>query len=320
MTYLYESNFAEHIQEFITQKRAMGYSYKDYAKTMSNFDQFCRERFPKETLLSKEICYAWALDSKYEPRLRGRLSPIREFARYLNRTGEQAYIVPGELSRKDTRHLPHIYTETEIASMWRAFDETRPRRDLPVRHLVTPAIFRLIYCCGLRPCEARRLKVEDVDLLRGRFNILESKGHKSRIVIMGDDVAAYLGEYDRQVSTCMPDRTIFFPNSNGGVYARSWLDKEFHIARAKTKIAQFGDNIPRVYDFRHSFATHRLYQWMREGKDLDAMLPYLSAYMGHVSITSTYYYIHLVPGIFETMSGTDYSKLENLIPEVEDDE
>jgi integrase len=55
---------------------------------------------------------------------------------------------------------------------------------------------------------------------------------------------------------------------------------------------------------------------MRAGEDMDAKLPYLSAYMGHVSITSTYYYIHLVPGVFSEMSGADYSALEKLIPEV----
>jgi integrase len=320
MTYLYESNFAVRIQEFIAQKHAMGYSYKDYEKTMSNFDRFCCERFPEEMFLSKELCHTWALDSKYKPGVRGRLSPIREFARYLNRIGEPAYITPGALSKKDVRYLPHIYTELEIAAMWRAFDETKPLRNLPVRHFVTPAIFRLIYCCGLRPCEARRLKTENVDLRRGRIDILESKGHKSRIVVMADDVAAYMSEYDKQVSERMPNRTIFFPNSKDGVYSCLWLNTEFNIAKVKAGITQFGDNVPRVYDFRHSFATHRLYRWMREGKSLDAMLPYLSAYMGHVCITSTYYYIHMVPGIFETMSGADYSRLETLIPEVEDDE
>ena len=59
---------------------------------------------------------------------------------------------------------------------------------------------------------------------------------------------------------------------------------------------------------------------MREGKDVSAMLPYLSVYMGHVRISHTCYYIHLVPGLLETMSGIDYSGFENLLPEVECDE
>ena len=320
MTYLYESRFSERIQDFIAQKHALGYSYNDSAKTMDNFDKFCLERFPFDTVLSKEICHAWALDSKYKSGIRGRFSPIREFAKYLHSIGETAYILPMELKNETSRRLPHIYTEAEIAALWQTFDETPVRKGLPVRHLVVPAIFRLIYCCGLRPCEARRLNVSDVNLHSGKIDILESKGHKSRIVVMADDVKAYMKDYSHQVSQSMANRAVFFPSSDDTVYTRVWLNREFNNAIAKTEITQFGLNIPRVYDFRHSFATHRLYQWMRDEKDLEAMLAYLSAYMGHVNITSTYYYIHLVPGIFAKMSGADYSRLENLIPEVEDDE
>lgn len=320
MTYLYESNFAERIRCFLAQKHALGYSYTDNEKIMSNFDHFCREQFPSETALSKELCVSWVQDSKFKTGTRGRISPIREFAKYLISIGESAYIVPMELRIENPRRLPHIYTETEIAALWRAFDETLPRKDYFTRHLVIPAIYRLIYCCGLRPCEARRLKTADVDLRHGKIYIHESKGHKSRIVIMEDDVTGYMAEYDKQVLRLMTQRENFFPGPKGGECTKTWLNREFNNAKEKAKTSQFGDNIPRVYDFRHSFATHRLYQWMREGKDLDAMLPYLSAYMGHASITCTYYYIHLVPGIFAEMSGADYSHLESLIPEVEEDE
>lgn len=67
-------------------------------------------------------------------------------------------------------------------------------------------------------------------------------------------------------------------------------------------------------------ATHRLYHWMCEGKDLNAMLPYLSAYMGHAQLSDTYYYIHLVPGLMEEMSDFAFSSAEVLLPEVETDE
>lgn len=50
------------------------------------------------------------------------------------------------------------------------------------------------------------------------------------------------------------------------------------------------------------------------------MLPYLSAYMGHAQLSDTYYYIHLVPGQFEIMSGIDLSRYEVLLPEVDYDE
>ena len=59
---------------------------------------------------------------------------------------------------------------------------------------------------------------------------------------------------------------------------------------------------------------------MREGKDLNAMLPYLSAYMGHSKLSDTYYYIHLAPGLLEEMSGFALSSAEAFLPEVGTDE
>lgn len=56
---------------------------------------------------------------------------------------------------------------------------------------------------------------------------------------------------------------------------------------------------------------------MKEGKDLTACLPYLSAYMGHAQLSDTAYYIHLVPEFFPQMAQMDMGKFECLIPEVE---
>ncbi len=102
------------------------------------------------------------------------------------------------------------------------------------------------------------------------------------------------------------------------MYGKVGLDKTFRLVKKKAGIATSGEHSPRLYDFRHTFATHRLYRWMKEGKDITAMLPYLSAYMGHAQLSDTHYYIHLVPGLFEKMAGFDYSISEKLLPEVED--
>ena len=74
----------------------------------------------------------------------------------------------------------------------------------------------------------------------------------------------------------MPEREPFFPNSEGGFYGKRGLEKTFRQVLKKAAITGTGRRSPRLYDFRHTFATHRLYRWMREGKDLNAMLPYLA--------------------------------------------
>lgn len=149
---------------------------------------------------------------------------------------------------------------------------------------------------------------------------MESKGHKSRIVMMADDVTEMCRRYDETVSKIMPGRELFLPNSEGNIYGKVGLEKTFRIVKAKAGIEMSGEHPPRLYDFRHTFAMHRLYQWMHDGKDVTAMLPYLSAYMRHEQLSDTYYYIHLVPGLFEKMAGFDYSASDYLLPEVECDE
>lgn len=318
----FESLFAERLRGFVQQKNAVGFPYHESSRLLLDFDQFCLDRFPSETVLTKEICLAWAVrkDTEGNNTFRNRLMPVREFARYLNRCGELAFVLTPNFAKKGPRHIPHIYSEEEITALWDVLDHLRPRKGYPIRHFVFPTLIRLLYCCGLRPCEARKLRVADVDLEKGRLDIVESKGHKSRIVMMADDVTEICRRYNETVSKIMPGRELFFPDSNGNIYGKVGLEKTFRIAKAKAGIGTSGEYSPRLYDFRHTFATHRLYQWMHEGKDVTAMLPYLSAYMGHAQLSDTYYYIHLVPGLFETMAGFDYSASEHLLPEVEYDE
>lgn len=48
---------------------------------------------------------------------------------------------------------------------------------------------------------------------------------------------------------------------------------------------------PRIHDWRHTFAVHRLLAWYRDGEDVNARLPALATYMGHVDISSTQVYL-----------------------------
>jgi len=49
-------------------------------------------------------------------------------------------------------------------------------------------------------------------------------------------------------------------------------------------------------NYRHAFALRVLLRWYRApGVDLQAKLPLLATYMGHVSIASTEYYLPLIP-------------------------
>jgi len=318
----FSGHFSEKLTSFISEKHSLGFSYGESSRVLSLFDRFCAECFPNETALTKEVALAWAhrRDDETAAAFRARLTPVREFARYLNRTGENAFVLSQKYAKKPHRPIPHIYSQSEIAAIWSAADSIAPAYRSPTRHIVLPAILRVLYCCGLRPAEARKLRMEDVDLDHGKISVMESKKHADRIVMMADDLADYCRAYDRRMKLISPQREFFFSKADGSVFTRVWFSASFQKLREDTGITTTGTSLPRLYDFRHTFATHRLYQWMREGKDLMAALPYLSAYMGHVHLSDTYYYIHLVPGQLKAMSGYDFSKYEALLPEVECDE
>jgi integrase/recombinase XerD len=319
MTPMFVSAFAGSLRGFVDQKRALGHPYAGSIDILRQFDAMCSLEFPGRADLAQDICTAWAVKRPTEGRnaLRNRTAAIREFARYLTRLGESAYLLPPTLTRKGPRHVPHVYTPDEIAAIWQAAEDTPPLPGYPIRHLVIPAILRLIYCCGLRPVEARTLPVNAVDLDRGRIDIAESKGHNSRQVWMADDLTTYCRAFHAQARRLLPERTAFFSDSHGNAYTKVWLDKTFRTVRAQAGITPCGKHQPRLYDLRHSMATHRLYQWARQGKDLAAALPYLSAYMGHAQPSDTYYYIHLVPDTAQPIAADMFSAL---LPEVDSHE
>ena len=320
--YTYYSNFAERINAFIDYKRALGYAYDDSSCILREFDLMCSEKFPEKTELDRELGLAWLerKSTEAEGGHRNRVMVIREFAKYLCSIGESAYLIPISMTRKPKRYTPHIFTDSELTAFFKAADSFIPHEQAPARHLVVPTFFRTVYCCGLRPSEARLLLTENVDLDRGILNIIESKGHKDRLVPMSEDLCMLLYRYDRKVSEIFPDRKNFFPRYDGnGAYTKHWTEKIFRCCFSMAGITNFEGARPRVYDFRHTFATNCILRWAREGKNIDSMLPFLSSYMGHVQPDDTAYYIHIIPELYKHTTKLDIASFEALLPEVQNE-
>jgi integrase/recombinase XerD len=247
-----------------------------------------------------------------------RITPVRQLAKYMNRMGIEAYVIPPGIPGKMIRYVPHIFTDQELQAFFAEIDQCAVSPySPPARHLIIPVIFRLLYCCGLRSSEARLLNVEDVDLENGQLTIRHSKGDKDRNVMMSEEVLNLCRIYHSKVSRVFPNRVVFFPNQYGKHYHHSMIDYWFHLFWNKTGMTNISSgNPPRVHDFRHTFAVKRLNLWVQEGKDLNACLPYLCMYLGHAHLTATDYYLHFVPEFFPLFKKKTLEKCVNLIPEV----
>ena len=321
MSYVYQSHFRQHIEGLVAQKHALGYPYRGSEGYLRQFDQMCLNEFEDETALTKEIGQKWGTirDTEKRASFQNRMAPIRELAKYMLRLGINAYIVePMTIPDKVKRPIPHIFTDSELSAFFSAADRLEYNERGKIRHLIVPVIFRLMYCCGLRPHEARLIKKESIDFPTKMLKIPESKGHKDRMVIMSDDVSRMVEKYLSLTQKRFSENEYLFPNWRvNSFFSSRWLWQMFRLCWDTSGINGFSGNRPCPYSFRHTFATKRLYAWMKEGKDLDAYLPYLSAYMGHAHFSHTAYYIHLVPEFFPQMAQMDLSRYAELIPEVD---
>ena len=277
------------------------------------------DNYPDETVLTKEIAMHWAEKKQDEHvnSLLRRITPLRQLAKYMNSIGIEAYVIPPGIPGKQTRYVPHIFTDQELQAFFAEIDRCAVNPCSPARHLIIPVFFRVLYCCGLRSSEARLLNVEDVDLETGKLTIRQSKGNKDRNVMLSEEVLNLCRIYHAKVSRIFPDRIAFFPNQCGEFYNDSRIDCWFHLFWNKTGITNSSSgNPPCVHSFRHTFAVKRLNLWVQEEKDLNAYLPYLSMYLGHAHLTETDYYLHFVPEFFPLFKEKTLEKCANLIPEV----
>jgi len=317
----FHSRFQKYLVGFLEQKRALGYVYSSGERNLRNFDSFCVDCYPSESTLTKNIALKWAEAKETEgtSTRRARIAPIRELAKYMNSIGVGAYVIPSHLLSRALRPIPHLYTPEELSAIFSVLDRLQISHRSSIRHLVIPVMFRMIYCCGLRPKEGRDILRSNVDMKTGQIVIQETKKRKDRVVVLSTDMLKLCRQYDQKINAVFPERQYFFPNFDKNAYSARWQAETYQQCLKKTAMS-FSGNRPRIYDLRHTFATNVLFRWMKEGKDMNVYLPYLSAYLGHENFSDTAYYIHLVPQYFSQISDMCLSKHSHLIPEIENED
>ena len=298
--------------EMLEVKASLGYKKATYAPSyILPFIEFCSDAYPNAPEITKEMFDHWLLNKEFRTDNSRRLAiiNIRHFTRYLNAIGKNTYIPSAEYNVKAQRYQPYIFTDSELLLLFDSIDSITNRIDYETYHpeLILPVMFRLELCCGMRPSEPRNLKVEDVDLRTGDIFIRKSKLGKDRHIIMSEDMRWLCAEYDRRVGK----REWFFQAPDGAQILWSWTKHNFDRAWKKSGLAARG-NKPRQYDLRHSFATRTIMRWVDERRDVMALMPFLSSYMGHVSLEETLYYIHLLPERLKTSSGIDWDMLKDI--------
>jgi integrase len=168
----------------------------------------------------------------------------------------------------------------------------------PMRCHTYYAFVGLLISTGLRVGEAIRLDCHDLDPDAGLLRVVDSKFGKSREIPLHASTVGELDRYRRRRDRCWPGpkSPAFFLNAAGTRLAYSTVRSTFQgLLRHAGLRTHPGRGNPRIHDTRHTFAVNTLIGWYRDGADVNALLPLLSTYLGHVDPKSTYWYLSATP-------------------------
>ncbi len=297
-----KSPLADIMMQYVAERRAIGYRCEEEARLLCRLDGFLAGQGLASVELPRALVKQWVAKTPHEhPRTQAaRASVTRQFARFIADRGLPAYVPPPvriEIARFD--FTPHIFTREEIHALLACADRLPATPRSPRRHLVMPELLRVLYGCGLRISEALKLVVTDVDLGQGVLLLREAKFRKDRLVPVSAGLTERLRCYAAAVDRARDLSQAFFPNRYGGHYTKWAVYGFFRRLLREAGISHGGRGRgPRLHDLRHTFAVHRLEAWYRQGANLAAKLPVLSAYMGHQSLAGTQRYLRLTPALF----------------------
>jgi integrase/recombinase XerD len=291
-----QSVMASAMRQLLALLQSLGYQDKTFVTLLASFDRFVANCGQTDPWLKREVVEGWvSSNSQLKARARAhRYSALRVLARFIAHQFPQTY-VPGPTPGLTSTFRPHIYTPAEIQTLLQEAARLTPVGSLRPRTFVT--LIGLLYCTGLRISEALALRLADVDLEEGLLIIRNTKFHKSRAVPLGPGVTHVLGAYidaRRQYHHRTDPEAPFFVNEwrrpcSYAVAIATFLG----IARRAGIRGAPGQRGPRLHDARHSFAVYRLLAWYRDGGDVQARLPLLATYMGHVCLVSTQIYLEI---------------------------
>jgi integrase len=176
MTKDYNSVYSDHIQQFITMKRKLGFKFVKDAKLLFSIDVLATESGQITQGITKDFADLWIKKTFNESSRNHyqRAICLKHFSTFLCGFGIQSYI-PKLPPPPKTTFIPHIYSPFEVNALFEASDKLRiPNSCTSCSLICLPLLIRTLYSTGIRIGEALALKNEDVNLLENYLRVRNS--------------------------------------------------------------------------------------------------------------------------------------------------
>jgi integrase/recombinase XerD len=317
----FSSMLAPIFERYVSLKRALGRRFAEPTRTLQSLDRVLHDESNRYPDLNVTAFQAWCQTQEHlaSGTRRDRMMDIYRFCLYRRRTEPQCFLPDPDTFPQRHQHLiPYIFSDTEVARLLRAASRlTRPPAS-PLRPEVIRLAIVLLFTTGIRRGELLRLRLGDYNRQDSTLLIRESKFFKSRLLPINDGIADEIESYRRarirRRLPISPDVAFIWNSVQGGrAYNGPGLQMCLRPLLQQCGILNSRGKLPRIHDFRHSFAVNVLLRWYRMGVVVDAKLPLLATYMGHSSAASTHYYLHFIEPLRTAASKRFASHYSHLI-------
>lgn len=283
----------EHGAAYLEMRRSLGYKLKGHGRLLMEFIGYLEDHAYGTVTTEAAMAWAAAPDGVTQYYRNKRLSVARCFARYLSAFDPSCQVPPAGLTGPpQPRPVPYLYSPQDISALIHAAGTLAS----PLQAATFQSLISLLAVSGMRPGEAIALDQGDVDL-DAALATVHGKYDRTRLVPLHPDTVAMLRRYrDRCRKLCpAPSSPAFFLSAAGTRMSGSRADAVFAQLLVLAGITTPASRPARVHGLRHSFAVTTLAGWYRDGADVAAQMPLLSAFMGHIGPASTFYYLHAAP-------------------------
>ena len=298
----FQSSLKADLIRYISLNQALGRQFKTTTYVLHRLDRFLCTLGKPSPDLTEETFRRWSQSMQsLSPNTRlARMLIARNFCLYRRRTVPTCFVPDrSQFPQALPRPQPYILSDDQVARILSCSNTVPEAVRSPLRRTSTRLAVILLYTTGLRRGELLRLSPADYDRSAHTLLIRNSKFYKSRLLPLPGDVVreveSYLRLHQKYQAPQASELPLFWnPYCGGRAYSGTQLRKNLRILLKAAGIRKPNGHFPRIHDFRFSFAANALIRWYRSGVDVQAKLPLLAAYMGHVSILTTYYYLRFV--------------------------
>ncbi|WP_433192219.1 tyrosine-type recombinase/integrase [Nocardia sp. CA-107356] len=282
------------VDEYLRIRRGLGFKLDDHARLLPAFITHLERT--GASMPTVEAALDWATEPQgVQPfRWKQRLTVVRGFLRWLHGIDPAVPVPPRDLlAYRRRRPTPYVMSADDITALL----DTAARRPRPLSAATYYTLFGLLAVTGMRVGEAVGLDIDDVDLDAAVITIRQTKYRKQRRIPVHATTVAALRDYTqvRRRLCPRPAARCFFVSSRAGRITTRRANAMFARIVAAAGLPPHNEALPRVHDLRHSFTVATLIDWYRDDADVAARMPSLSAYLGHVGPSSTYWYLQATP-------------------------